>query len=391
MTICFAVFGMLLFSVHAVGEQNLFHTKTGNIFELRITPELGYIDNFLYSYQQRKATSYVAIHSQAKLQVAQQRQLFSLDGNFHHYNYQKFSQDNHSNFVISPSYRYKVADKQIFYLRGKAQEQYELRGTGLSLGAAESLRVGDSKAITSFDAGYLFGQTDSMAKLSVNLSFYDSRYQTRRALTRTLDHQRQQAGISFDYLLSGSTYLASELDIQNIEFTHNQQQNKQKITGLAGIKWQTSIATRLSALLGYQKVAFEQPGFDDDSAFSWRLDWYWHPIDSTKFIVRSSRDFQEANRLNNSYRVVDSHRMELSHQFYPYLTSEVQVGVNQEQVMYSNMHIEEDYWFAQASVNYQRNEWLSFYLRYHFENFNTETLLLDYQRNAVVFGVNVRV
>ena len=65
-----------------------------------------------------------------------------------------------------------------------------------------------------------------------------------------------------------------------------------------------SYFTNLARLVGYQKVSFNESDFEDDSAFKWRVSWNWKPVETLDFSFISERDFDEANRLTDSYRLV---------------------------------------------------------------------------------------
>ncbi len=369
--------------------QDMFATQSGNLFQISVLPELGTIDNFLYTHQQTQSTAYVKLSTNAFMQSQFEQQLLSLKANLSHAKYQQFSQDNHSNISLTPTYQFKFSDSHSIFLRGLFQSQYQQRGTGLSLGAGASLVTGDERIYSAKSIGYLHGRQDSIAKLTLELGDETSRYKSRRALTRVLDYQLSYVNTSFDYLLSEHSYLASELSYQQISFTENPIQDKQKLIALLGVKWQTTVATRMALLLGYQKLQFEQSSFSDDSAFKWRFDLRWLPLETIDITLNSQRDFQEANRLTNSYRVVDSHQLTLSSQFNSYLSGVVDVGLNNEDIVFNDYIEEENYRYFAARINYQGSERWSVYLGYRFEDLDNTVPVLDYQRTSVSLGYNV--
>ncbi|GLX78130.1 hypothetical protein tinsulaeT_14700 [Thalassotalea insulae] len=381
---------LLLANGSALAEE-MFTRHSGNEFQLSLAPEIGTLDNFFYQANNKQSTNYLALKTEVELQFQAEQQLLALDSKFHHLKYQQFSQDNHTDYSLAPSYQYKFAVNKAFFIESELNVNYEARGTGLSLGKASSLTVGDSKEQRQITAGLLYGQKDSIAKLILALGLNDSRYQTRRATTQVLDYQTQFVRSSFDYLLSDYSYLATELAYQDLTFDHNPLQDKDKLTALVGIKWQTTAATRLAALIGYQQVKFAQSNFKDDSALKWQLDWQWHPVEQIKFLLQSKRDFQEANRLTDSYRLIDAHRIDVQYRFNRSLAGSIALALNQEEIVYQTSATEEEYFKAEAQLDYQRLDWLAFYLRYVVSNLDAQQSTLDYQRSSVSIGFSVTI
>jgi len=371
--------------------ENKFDTQAGNHFQLQVAPEFGVIDNFFFSANDEKDTTYWSLETKALLQMQYDQQLFKLDTEVVHNKYSNFNDDDHSNLQLKPQYQFKLSDNQAFFVDGELNQYYEDRGTGLSLGDGSSLTRGDEIELTSVKAGYLYGKKDSVAKIQLHAGGSSREYKTRRSITEFLDREQRYISATFDYLLSGQSYLATELYYESNETPHNPIQDKDKLIGLAGIKWQTSIASQFALLIGYQKIAFKESSFADDSGFKWTLDWRWHPIESTRINFQSGRDFEEANRLNDSYRIVDSHQIKLSSKFSEFFDLSAAIGLRNEEVVFQDFLQKEDYIYMDSRINYQRNDWLTFYIRYIYEDLDAVDVLLNYQRNSISVGFNVSI
>lgn len=387
--LCYCSLFALLFNNTTVFAQDEFNTASGNLFNLSLHTEIGQIDNFLFANQNKQNTTFIVLSPSLALQTQFDNQLFNLEFESEHVKYQDFSQDDHTNFTLAPSYQYKIAANKAFFIKTTLANIYENRGTGLTLGNANLLSKGDTRETTNFTTGYLYGSQDSVAKLSAELGQFNHQYKTRRGNTYFLDQQKHYANISFDYLLSGQSYLATNITYQDINFEHNNVLNKKKYTALAGVKWQTTEISQLTILLGYQQIKFAQPAFNDDDGFKWRFDWQWHPIYSTKVAISTERDFQEANRLSNSYRIVDNFDINITTELSEYLKVIAMLGNKREKVIYQQSDEEERYLFSQFQVQYQRNEWLSFYLKYQYYDLDASQIVLDYQRNSISIGFDV--
>lgn len=386
----FYLLSILIYSGSAFANDE-FNTESGNFFRLSLISEIGQIDNFFYADQDEQQTAYLAISPSIQLQTQFDRHLFNFDFESQHKKYQDFSKDDHTNLTLAPRYQYKLSENKAFFINTSISNMYELRGTGLTIGDGESLSKGDERESSTLAGGYLYGSEESVAKLKIDLGQFQSRYKTRRDNTHLLDQQKSFADISFDYLLSGQSYIATNVGYENIEFKHNTLLDKQKYTGLVGMKWQTTEISQLALLVGYQQIKFANSVFADDDGFKWRFDWKWHPIHTTKINIGTERDFEEANRLSNSYRLVDSYNIIITSDFTDVLKATTVIGNKREKIIYQDSEDSENYLIAQFQLSYQRNEWLDFYIKYDYNELDSSKLEFNYQRNSISLGFNVTI
>ncbi|GAA6205136.1 outer membrane beta-barrel protein [Thalassotalea sp. SU-HH00458] len=382
------LFSWVFFSVSGFAKD-YFNTESGNFFNLSLHSEVGQTDNFLFTNQHEQQTSFITLSPSIALQTQFDNQLFNLEFESEHIKFQDFSKDDHTNYTLAPRYQFKIAANKAFFIKTTIANIYENRGTGLTLGKANLLTKGDKRESSDFSVGYMYGSQTSVAKLTAELGQFTHQYNTRRDQTYLLDQQKRYANISFDYLLSGQSYLATNIAFENITFEHNNVLNKKKYTALAGMKWQTTEISQLALLLGYQQIKFAQTAFHDDDGFKWRFDWQWHPIYSTKVVISTERDFQEANRLSNSYRIVDNFDIKLTSRLSDLFNATAIVGTKREKIIYQQGKEKEHFLYSQFTVQYQRNEWLSFYLKYQYQDLDASEIMLDYQRNSISIGFDV--
>ena len=375
----------------SVGANTLPDSNTANHFNVSLDSEFGHIDNFLYQPTQEQSSSYVKLSPGADVQVVSGAQLFSLVLASDIYRYAQFTQDDHSDGLTELGYQYKLDHNKSFFLNGGFRQQSEQRGTGITTGNADSIASPDEWQKTNFVLGYQYGSDESVAKLVVDGGMWQRQYNTRRHVTRRLDQQNAFARVSFDYLLSGKSYVASEASVTKVDFKHNNSLNETKWEALVGYRWQSTDITRLSALVGYQQISFEQSQLADDSSLKWKLDAQWQPTSIFSVTLSTSRDYAEANRLNNSYRVVDSYQVSSSYALHDHLALSAKLGVNNEKQVYSNSSDNEDYLVGEVMLNYNRNEWLSFYGKYIYRSLDNPEPLLNYQRNSFSIGFSVSI
>ncbi|GHF02612.1 hypothetical protein GCM10011501_34950 [Thalassotalea profundi] len=348
------------------------------------------IDNFFYEKNSTENVNFIKLQPKLNIQTQFERHLIQLLTETEHVSFQKFSQDNYSNFRISPSYQYKLATNQTLFVNALLKEQYEARGTGLTLGNAQSLSVGDTKRNSKIHGGLLYGSKDSVAKLSLTFGQEHNRYTTRRELTNTLDKESVFINPSFDYLIGGASYLSTELKAEQITYKRNEALSKNKYVGLIGFKWQPSSITDLALLLGYQEIQFEQSALANDTAFKWRVNVGWQPLEGLAFTLLSERDFSEANKLQDSYRLVDNTILTIRKTWNDYFDIKASFGYSTEDVISQFQLSTEDYFTTQVSMNYQRNSWLSLYFKYDYKGLDASITELEYQRNSLSLGFTVR-
>ena len=372
--------GCLSSQVFAESEKKL---------DFKLSADAGYIDNFLYQTRNEQSTAFYNLSSVLDLEVKNNQSAFNIDGTIDSFIFQDFDDDNHTDFTLKPTYQYKFAQNQRLYMSGLWQNQYAYRGTGLSLGEANALTEGDKKAIKGAGVGFEYGNDDSQGKLNVEVNYNESEFTTRRALTNQLDSEVTHIKSSFDYLLSGKTYLAFDVGYQMIEFPNATLSNRDSLTGLVGVKWQTTVISELSFLVGYQNLEFENNSAADDDAFKWRFDYTWRPSDFTTVHAVSNRKFDESNRLTNSYRLAENYQVDIAHAFTDSFNVFVAVSLNRDRFITPESQQDENYLSSKIVLNYQRSERVNYHLRYQHKALDANYADIDYQYNSLTLGMTI--
>jgi len=357
--------------------------------DFKLSADAGYIDNFLYQTRNEQGTAFYNLSSALDLEVKNNQSAFNIDGTIDSFIFQDFDDDNHTDFTLKPTYQYKFAQNQRLYMSGLWQNQYAYRGTGLSLGEANALTEGDKKAIKGAGVGFEYGNDDSQGKLNVEVNYNESEFTTRRALTNQLDSEVTHIKSSFDYLLSGKTYLAFDVGYQMIEFPNATLSNRDSLTGLVGVKWQTTVISELSFLVGYQNLEFENNSDADDDAFKWRFDYTWRPSDFTTVHAVSNRKFDESNRLTNSYRLAENYQVDIAHAFTDSFNVFVAVSLNRDRFIRPESQQDENYLSSKIVLNYQRSERVNYHLRYQHKSLDANYADIDYQYNSLTLGMTI--
>jgi hypothetical protein len=385
-------FGGALFTSFTLKAQTEFALESGNKFTAKLSSEYGQISNFLsQNSKNEQETNYIKIEPSVFIQTQLSRHLMQLEANVSHYQFSEFSEDDHNNLFFKPNYFYKLDQNKTLFADLSLQEKYEYRGKGLSLGDANSLTTGDDKKTVAANIGYLYGQIDSVAKLKLSIGQKDFRYKTRREQSRTLDRVDNIAVANFDYLMSGKTYFAVDLAYTQSDYQHNAPLNKDEYAVLVGMKWQSTSITQFQALIGYQALTFEDKLLASDNGFKWRVDINWQPTLFMKMNINTQRNYEAANRLADSYRVVNSANLQLTNQFTDYFETSVAIGYKQEEVFYIDETDDEDYLYSEIKLNYKRNDWLTVFANFTYSELEASDDRLNHQGNSLSLGFSVSI
>jgi hypothetical protein len=385
-------FGIVLLTSLTLKAQTDFALESGNELTAKLLTEYGQISNFLYkSNNKEEDTGYIRVEPSVFIQTQLSQHLIQLEANVSHYKFSGFSEDDHSNLLFKPNYYFKIDNNKTLFADIKLQEEYEYRGTELSLGDASSISTGDDKKTVAANIGYLYGQIDSVAKLKLSIGQENFRYKTRRAQNLLLDRVDNTATASIDYLMSGKTYFAFDADYIQSTFKNNETLNNDGYSVLVGMKWQSTAAMQLEALLGFQTLTFGDDSFANDSAFKWRIDLNWQPTLFNKVNINTERNYETTNRIEDSYRVVDSTNLQIAHQFTDYFQASVAIGYRQEKIVLIDEIDKEDYLYSEIKLNYQRNDWLTVFAGFTFTELEASEEQLNNQGHSLSLGFSVSI
>ncbi|SEL38198.1 Putative beta-barrel porin 2 [Colwellia chukchiensis] len=362
-------------------------TELEHAFGFDLATEAGQIDNFLYQAHNPQSTTYYQLRSNLSYSYISEQSAFDFETNLTSHYFQQFQADNHTEFSLTPQYQFKFNHNQGLYLSALWHNQYHYRGTGLSQGQATLLTEGDEQVTTGVTAGYQQGSATSTARFTFDISYQASEFTSRRTNTLPLDTEITALKSSFDYLLSGKSYLALDVNYEITDYPNNPILNRDSITALMGVKWSTTAISDLSVLVGYQQLKFTQHSLADDDAIKWRFNYMWSPSDHSKVQLVSQRHFDASYRLTNSYRLTRSHQIDVEHSFTKQLSLLATVGVNYDQFISPTTRQKEDYYFTNTAIVYQFNHRLSMQLSYHYQSLTADIARFDYLHRR--FGLSI--
>lgn len=369
--------------------SSLVLAESDNKLMFKLATEAGYIDNFLYQASNEQSTAFYTLSSDMAFSSKSQQSAFNINANIATHLFDNFDDDDHTDYTIIPKYQFKFSQNQRLHVSALWLNSYSYRGTSLSLGQADELTKGDTQETVGAMIGYEYGTLESQGKLNFDLTYHESEFTTRRTDTFRLDTEILTMKSSFDYLLSGKTFLAFDLDYKIIDYPNDPLISRDSISGLIGMRWYTTVISELNFLVGYQNLTFEDSRLIDDSAFKWRIDYTWRPSDFTTLHIVSNRKFDETYRLISSYRLAQTNQIDILHDFTESLSILFGVGINNDEFITPDSSKDEDYLFTTLEVNYLYSERLSFKLSYDYKTLDANYGDIDFAYNKIGLSVTL--
>mgnify|MGYP000291143453 CR=1 FL=1 len=361
----------------------------GNLLSTEIKTEFGQIDNFLRSHDDGQKTNFLELSPELFVQTQGSGSLFQLQAKASYFTFDEFSSDDHYDFSVLSKFHLRFAQSQKIFLTGFIADNYEYRGTGLSLGHPNALEKGDIKRDEFLNIGYLYGHQDSLAKAKFLIGYRDFAYLTRKNITKRLAYSSSFFQGDFDYLVTGKTYFSTKVQYEDFSYDMDADLERKQYLALAGVKWRSTELTQMQLLLGYEKAVFINDAFDEKDRFAWQVKMLWNPL------KRIRLDFSSGSEIKDSYKLVKSvsysnyYDLGLSYDFNEKLEFNIRVKIVNEDVVTIEDAIKEDHFETTTRIQYQWRHWLSAFAQYNTNTFDSTIIMNDYDLQAVSVGIVV--
>ncbi|MGL1956505.1 MAG: outer membrane beta-barrel protein [Colwellia sp.] len=363
----------------------------GNKLAASLALNAGTIDNFLRENKDKKSTGFLSAKPQVFVQSQFNENLFQFKASLNYLNFDEFSEDDHNNLSLLAKYHLRLASNQKVFFTGHFQNDYEYRGTGNSLGNGSSLEQGDESQKFFANAGYLYGHEQSIAKAKFLIGHREFSYETREEITKGLNLTSNYIQGNFDYLISGNTYSSTKVQIEDIDYEFNDSLSRQQYSMLTGIAWQSSALTELHLLLGFEKAVFSALSLPDEDAFIWQANLKWSPIDSTRINFSSGRTIKSSNKLEDSISVVDFYDISVNYDFTERVQLSTLFKILNEDINLLTAQTVEDSLLANVTLNYDWRDWLSVFVKYDYNDFDSPMISNTYELSVLSLGFTVTI
>lgn len=366
-----------------------FVVKGDNGFAALISSQYQYVDNYLNSQSSQQSANQLKLTSKANLKIQHERKLFIVSALLNSVKNIQFTEDGFTDFAITPAVHYKFSHNVSSYLKGSITKQTEARGEGISYGQGGVINALDEKQSQLIKTGVLYGSENSKGRLFVELTHNKMNYTTRRDYSAVFDEVNTVVVSGFDYLLSGKSYLATELQYKNTEYENKPKQNKKQYAGLIGYKWQSTTITEIEALIGYEQVNLPENPALDDTNITWRVALSWHPLAQFKFNLTMNRFIESSNNVNSSYRINDLIKSSVVYAFNNEIDIKLQHVNNKNDNINTDFSETENQQKTQFSVSYQLNNRFSLSINYQKEKADNSNEENNYDRSGLSLGFDV--
>lgn len=366
-----------------------FSFTEGNQISADIKTEIGSIDNFLRSEDDKQQTNFLAISPDLFIQTQGSGSLFQIQAKASYNTFDEFSDDDHLDFSVLSKFHLRFAESQKIFATGFIGDEYEYRGTGLSLGAPNLLEEGDTKRNEFLNFGYLYGHQDSLARAKILAGYRRFTYLTRESITQRLAYSTNYLQGDFDYLISGNTYFNTKLQYENFSYEMNDDLERKQYLALAGVKWRSTELTQLQLLLGYEVANFNKEAFDEKDHFAWQVNMRWNPLSRVRFNFTSGSEIKDSYKLVKSISFSNYYDLGVSYDFSEKVIFTLHGKLVSEDIESLENKSSEESLEAAAGVNYQWRHWLSGYAKYEFNTFDSSRILYRYDLQSFSVGVVV--
>lgn len=384
---------LILFSVTVYSAvSNLdgeFPFSEGNFLSSEIKPEFGNIDNFLRSDDNKQTTNFLKISPQLFIQTQGSGSLFQFQATANYFTFDEFSSDDHYDFSVLSKFHLRFAESQKIFLSGFIADDYEYRGTGLSLGEPNAIEEGDTRRNGFVNAGYLYGHQDSLARAKFLIGYRDFSYLTREQITNSLAYSSNYFQGDFDYLITGKTYFSTKVQYEDLSYDLNADLERKQYLALAGVKWESTELTQLHLLLGYEKAIFTNQIFKENDRFAWQVKLLWNPINRIRLDFTSGSEINDSYKIDQSISYSNYYDIGLDYDFNDELVFNVNSRIVNSDIIYEDSTIKEEHLEITIGVEYQWQHWLSAYTKYNYNTFNSTGLVHDYDLQAFSVGLVV--
>lgn len=364
-----------------------FSFSEGNLLLSQIKTDFGQIDNFLRSNNNKQTTNYLNVSPEFFIQTQGEGRLFQLQAQANYFTFSEFSDDDHYDFSLLSKFHLRLAQSQKVFLTGFITDQYESRGTGLSLGASNALTEGDTKRNEFLNIGYLYGHQDSLARAKILVGYRDFAYLTRENITKQLAYSSNYLQGNFDYLITGKTYFSTKMQFENFSYDNNIDLERKQYLALAGVKWESTELTQLHLLFGYEKAIFDHDTFEDKNRFAWQINVLWNPVAYVKLNFTSGSEIKDSNKIVKSVNFANYYGVNLSYDINDRVLLNVSGKIMNEDVAGLENKLTEEHVKSAMRLQYQWRHWLTVFVQFNYDSFDSSQSSNDYDVHMASLGI----
>jgi hypothetical protein len=268
---------------------------------------------------------------------------------------------------------------------------HDNRGEGSSEGAiAQSRAEPDEYDVTRVNGKWDFGAEGAFLGFSLGADLTDVEYQNNRLETQFRDRDDQAITARVTGNVSDRTSLFLEIGKKEIEYdslplfgpTLDSEE-----TGLhAGVTWDITGATTGSAKIGRINKDFDAASRGERDFTSWEVAVSWAPRTYSVVDLTSSRVPQETNGTGAFIRASNT-TLAWTHGWSEQLHSNLSYTMGKDTYPGNTRVDDRESWRAGVDLDVYR--WLNVGASYTYNDRNSNTSLFDFEKNVLMFSLNV--
>lgn len=382
-TIMAVLLGAAVSSIHA--QEAGIEVGPGQLFPT-IGLSLGYDDNIALSHDNEISSTFYRVSPGLRYQTGSRRNTLDFQYTMELGEYTETDLDDYLDHRLKGGWSYRPGTRHDFDLVAAVEYGHDQRGQGLREFFDTPInREVDEYRRWSIDGVYGFGSDGARGHLELRAGLGDMEYRNNRDFTRIADHDSSYYGGRFYWRIAPKTSMFVDGQFSDFDFPFSNRDSDDTRFGL-GLQWEATGKTTGRLLAGRADRDFDDPALSDFEGSFWEASIEWQPITRSSFELSTRRDVSFAYDTSN-YLVSEEYGIAWRHQWpgrlvtaldYTHANQEFDPGIREDDVNSFGV-----------SANYEWRRSVIFGLGWTYQDRDSNLLPFDYDRNQVLFTVEL--
>lgn len=303
------------------------------------------------------------------------------------------SQDNYTDHFFNAAVDFELNSRHRLDIGIDYTDGHEDRGTGFSIGRAQTLATPDKFKQGEFDMLYSYGAFNADGRLDINFNITNRDYDLNTPQYLIRDRAFTTIGGTFFYRIGAVTDATFDIIYQDVNYKFDldvsSPLDSEQISYLVGLQWEATAQTSGFAKIGYQEKNFDSPLREDFTGVDWAAGVIWEPLEYSTVEVTTSNDTNETNGEGNFIRGRD-YAIEWRHDWLERLRSSASYtwGTDRYEGQSGSFDIREDDLVRfRASLYYQFRRWMNIEVGYIYDQRESNRTVIEYDRNQFIINL----
>jgi polysaccharide biosynthesis protein VpsM len=270
---------------------------------------------------------------------------------------------------------------------------HEDRGTGLTEGSiGEAVTEPVEYEQGDIGGSVEYGSQRGNGRLKFDASYMDRTYQNFRQLTRTRDRDETDLGLTFFYPIATRTDLFTRYNYKDIRYPNTFENlpalDSQEHSLTGGLEWEITPNTTSSAEAGYLKKKFDDPGRNDYTGLTWKVDLQMQLREQDFVVITGSRGSQETN-LQGDFIRREELAADWTHDWSDRVNTTLRGSVGNDKYEGSQNGRVDDVYSLSLRADYEFRRWANLYTSYSWDEKDSNIVGLSYTDYTFILGVDL--